>query len=95
MVNISTCYDFNATVKIDPLPTEISNKCGCITGEIDKIMSLCIVKKEQNNSQSTICTDKMIKVTEDNENGVYILIITNITQMVRYSQVVGNQFQIM
>jgi hypothetical protein len=42
MVNISTCYDFNATVKIDPLPTEISNKCGCITGEIDKIMSLCI-----------------------------------------------------
>jgi hypothetical protein len=23
--NISTCYDFNATVKIDPLPTEISN----------------------------------------------------------------------
>jgi hypothetical protein len=34
----------------------------------------------------------MIKVTEDNENGVYILIITNITQMVRYSQVVGNQY---
>jgi hypothetical protein len=32
----------------------------------------------------------MIKVTEDNENGVYILIITNITQMVRYSQVVTN-----
>jgi hypothetical protein len=58
-------------------------------------MSLCIVKKEQNNSQSTICTDKMIKVTEDNENGVYILIITNITQMVRYSQVVGNQYLIL
>jgi hypothetical protein len=57
-------------------------------------MSLCIVQKEQNNSQSTICTDKMIKVTED-ENGVYILIITNITQMVRYSQVVGNQYLIL
>jgi hypothetical protein len=50
--------------------------------------------KEQNNSQSTICTDKMIKVTEDNENGVYILIITNITQMVRYSQVVGTNTNI-
>jgi hypothetical protein len=33
------------TLQLDPLPTEISNKCGCITGEIDKIMSLCIVQK--------------------------------------------------
>jgi hypothetical protein len=70
--NISTCFEFSATVEIDPLPSEISNNCGCNTGSVDKIMSLCIKNKDAISTTPSVCGDKLIRNYEDQTNGVFV-----------------------
>jgi len=56
-VDFSDCVVFKPTIEVSPNPKQLLNDCGCETETSDKIMSICIEKK--NTATQSTCGDTL------------------------------------
>jgi len=69
-VDFSDCVVFTPSIENDPNPKTEYNDCGCVSASDDKILSICIKKKEtiQSNNQ---CRDSLYSYYDDVDLGLY------------------------
>jgi len=68
-VDFSDCVVFRPSIDNDPNPKTVYNDCGCVDAKDDKILSICIEKKES--TISSQCGEDLSNYIDNTELGIY------------------------